>query len=111
LFLSMPEKQIYKVIFHHQEQVYELYVKRVAQDDLYGFVVIEDFIFGEKSGIVVDPSEEKLRLEFEGVTRSYVPMHQVIRIDQVKRRGTAKIVSIDKSTAVKPSAGILPPKR
>ncbi len=89
----MAEKHIYKVVFRHQEQVYELYAKSVFQGDLYGFVVIEDFLFGEKSAIVVDPSEDKLRAEFEGVSRSFVPMHEIIRIDQVKRQGPAKIIS------------------
>ncbi len=89
----MAEKHIYRVVFRHQDQVYELYAKSVFQGDLYGFVVIEDFLFGEKSSIVVDPSEDKLRTEFEGVSRSFVPMHEIIRIDQVKRRGHAKIIS------------------
>ncbi len=87
-------QQIYKVIFLTQDQVYEMYAKHVFQGDLYGFVVVEDFIFGETSSIVVDPSEEKLKLEFDGVKRSFIPMHDVIRIDQVERRGTAKILPL-----------------
>ena len=90
---EMSEKHIYKVAFVNQDQIYEVYVKTVYQSDLYGFVVIENFVFGEKSAIVIDPSEEKLRTEFEGVERSFIPMHEIIRIDQVKKRGTAKIIS------------------
>jgi hypothetical protein len=92
----MSEKHIYKVVFFNQKQVYELYAKHVYQGDMYGFVIIEDFVFGEKSAIVVDPTEDKLRSEFEGVKRSFIPMHEVIRIDQVKKRGTAKIISTAK---------------
>jgi len=92
----MSEKQIYKVVFVNQEQVYEVYVTSVYQGELYGFVIIEDFVFGEKSSIVVDPTEDKLRLEFEGVNRSFIPVHKIVRIDQVKKRGTAKIVGITK---------------
>ncbi len=83
---------MYKVTFINQDKVYEIFAKSVYQGDMYGFVVIEDFIFGEKSSIVVDPSEEKIRAEFEGVQRSFIPMHEVIRIDQVKRGGIAKII-------------------
>ncbi len=90
----MSDNQIYKIVFMNQDQVYELYAKHVFQGDLYGFVVVEDFIFGETSSIVVDPSEEKLKAEFSGVKRSFVPMHEVIRIDQVERRGTAKILPL-----------------
>ncbi len=95
----MSEKHIYKIIFVNRDQVYEVYAKNVYQGDMYGFVIIEDFLFGEKSSIVVDPSEDKLRNEFEGVNRSFVPMHEVIRIDQVKRRGVAKILSTDGASA------------
>lgn len=87
----MSEKHIYKVEFVNRDQIYEIYVKNVYQSDLYGFVIIEDFVFGEKSAIVVDPTEERLRVEFEGVIRSFIPMQRIIRIDQVKKRGAAKI--------------------
>lgn len=89
----MSEKHIYKIVFVNQEQVYEIYAKSVYQGDMYGFVIVEDFVFGEKSSIVVDPGEEKLRAEFEGVKRSFIPMHEIVRIDQVERRGIAKIIS------------------
>jgi len=92
----MPEKHIYKVVFINQDQIYEVYVKNVYQGDLYGFVIIEDFVFGEKSSIVVDPTEEKLRLEFEGVNRSFIPVQRIIRIDQVKKRGTPTIANLTK---------------
>lgn len=94
----MSEKHIYKVVFVNREEVYEVYVNSVYQGDMYGFVVLEDFVFGEKSAIVVDPTEEKLRAEFEGVERSFVPMHEIIRIDRVKKRGTAKIISAPKDS-------------
>ncbi|MCK4843109.1 MAG: DUF1820 family protein [Methylococcales bacterium] len=94
----MSEKHIYKIVFINREQVYEVYAKSVYQGDMYGFVIVEDFVFGEKSTIVVDPGEEKLRTEFEGVKRSFIPMHEIVRIDQVERRGMAKIIS-DKSAA------------
>ena len=92
----MSGKHIYKVVFVNQEQIYEVYVKSVYQGDMYGFVIIEDFVFGEKSSIVVDPTEEKLRIEFEGVSRSFIPVHKIIRIDQVNKPGTGKIFAVSK---------------
>jgi hypothetical protein len=94
----MSEKHIYKVAFVNRDQVYEIYAKSVYQGDLYGFVIIEDIVFGEKSAIVVDPGEEKLRAEFEGVKRSFIPMHEIIRIDQVERQGVAKVI-LDKHSS------------
>ncbi len=90
----MASKQIFKVAFVNQNQVYEIYAKRVYQGDLYGFVVVEDFVFGEASSIVVDPSEEKLKSEFENVKRTFIPMHEIIRIDMVEKKGAAKILPL-----------------
>jgi hypothetical protein len=102
----MTEKHIYKVVFFNRDQVYEIYAKSVYQGDMYGFVIIEDFVFGEKSAIVVDPSEDRLRTEFEGVKRSFIPMHEIVRIDQVERQGTAKIMASEK--AAKATGNISP---
>jgi hypothetical protein len=91
----MPDQLLYKIMFVNQGKVYELYAKNVDQADLYGFVMIEDITFGASSGVVIDPSEERLRSEFEAVRRSYIPVHAVIRIDQVKQQGSAKIIALD----------------
>lgn len=97
----MSSEQIYKVIFINQGQVYEVYARQIYQSDLYGFIEVEEFVFGEKAQMVVDPSEEKLKAEFENVNRSYIPVPAVIRIDEVEKEGTSKIVEI-KEGNVKP---------
>lgn len=87
----MAAKPIYKVLFYNQNQVYEVYARAIYQSDMYGFVELEEFVFGERSNIVVDPAEEKLKAEFADVKRSYVPMTAIIRIDEVEKEGTGKI--------------------
>ena len=84
-------KSIYKVLFHSQGQVYEVYAHNIYQSDLYGFVEIEDYTFGNRSQMLIDPSEDRLRTEFEGVQRSFIPMHAIVRIDEVEKEGVAKI--------------------
>jgi Uncharacterized protein conserved in bacteria len=88
----MANRRIYKVIFFNQGKIYEVYAQRVSQGDLYGFVEIEGLLFGERPGVVVDPGEERLKSEFAGVRQTYVPMHAVVRIDEVEKQGVAKIV-------------------
>lgn len=83
---------IYKVIFYQQGQIYELYARDVAQSSMYSFLEIGDFIFGERSQVVVDPSEERLKSEFGHVSRAYIPLHCVLRIDEVEKAGPSKIV-------------------
>jgi len=84
-------EQIYKVIFVNQGKVYEIYAQHVFQGNLYGFIEVEELLFGEKSSLLVDPTEERLQNEFAGVKRSFIPMHAVIRIDQVEKQGTSKM--------------------
>ena len=91
-------KEVYKVTFLNKGKVYEIFVKQVYQSDLYGFIEIEEFLFDERSQVVVDPSEEKLKSEFTGVRRSFIPMQAIIRIDEVEQTGVAKISSGDKIT-------------
>ena len=85
---------IYKVVFYNQNQIYEVYARSIYQSEMYGFIEVEDFVFGERTQLVVDPGEEKLKGEFAGVTRSYIPMHCVIRIDEVEKEGSVKVTEM-----------------
>jgi len=89
--MTKREAPIYKVIFLNQGQVFEMYAKQIYQSDLWGFLEVEEFVFGERTQVVVDPSEEKLKAQCEGVVRSFVPMHSIVRIAEVERLGTPKI--------------------
>lgn len=90
----MPEERhpIYRVLFYQQDKLYEVYAKYLTEESLMGFIEIEELIFQDtKSGIVLDPTEEKLRAEFKSVKRSYIPLHAIIRIDEVMQEGSARI--------------------
>jgi len=93
------KKHIYKVVFHNQGKVYELHAREVSHGQMFGFVELADIIFGERSAVLVDPSEERLKTEFEGVKRTYIPMHSVVRIDEVEKEGANKIVSAESGAA------------
>ena len=87
----MSLNAIYKVIFLNQGEVYEMYAKQVYQSDLWGFLEVEEFVFGERSQMIVDPAEEKLKNEFYSIKRSFIPVHSVVRIDEVEKEGVCKI--------------------
>ncbi len=90
----MAEQSFYKVIFYNQSQVYEVYAKAIYQSEMYGFIEVEEFVFGERSQLLVDPGEEKLKNEFASVKRSFIPMQAVIRIDEVEQQGTGKVTDV-----------------
>jgi len=87
----MAKKGIYKIVFVQLGEIYEVFAGAIYQSEMYGFIEIEDYMFDQNSQIVVDPSEEKLKAEFKGVNRSYIPVNCIMRIDEVDKRGNAKI--------------------
>jgi hypothetical protein len=87
----MAKKNVYRVVFQNEGKVYEIYAQDVSQSSLLGFVEVEGLLFGERTNVVVDPTEEKLRAEFSGVQRTHIPMHAIVRVDQVEKRGAAKV--------------------
>jgi len=91
----MSSARIYRVVFLNQGKVYEVYAKNVSHGSLFGFVEVEQLVFGARSSVVVDPSEERIKTEFEGVRRTYLPMHSILRIDEVDKQGTSKITAAE----------------
>jgi len=87
----MAASHIFKVVFINQGKVYEIYARKVSHGGLFGFIEVEDLVFGERSSVVVDPGEERIKSEFAGVSRSYPPLHSIIRIDEVRKQGVSKI--------------------
>ena len=84
-------KSVYKIIFIQLGEIYEVFAKQIYQSDMHGFIEVEEYIFNKDKQLVVDPSSEKLKNEFSEVERSYIPINAILRIDEVKEGGEAKI--------------------
>src|SRR3990172_2555926 len=100
--MATKKKRIYKVLFHNEGRGYEIYAQSISRGSLFGFVEIEGLLFGERSTVVVDPSEERLKTEFAGVERIYIPLHAVVRIDEVEKRGPSVLPPAADSSKVTP---------
>ena len=105
----MPASHIYKVMFVNQGKTYEVYARKVSHGSLFGFIEIEELVFGERSTVVLDPGEERIKSEFEGVKRSYLPLHSVLRIDEVKKQGVSKISTYEGSNVAQFPMPVFPP--
>lgn len=103
------EPTYYRVCFTNDAERYELCARHVAPSDLYGLVEIGDFIFPENR-LVYNPGEERLRREFEGIRRTWIPYHAIVRIDEIleSRQTEAKIIPLDAPT--RPARERTPPK-
>jgi hypothetical protein len=82
-------------MFVNQGKIYEIYARKVSHGGLFGFIEVEELVFGERSSVVVDPVEERIQTEFAGVKRSYLPLHSIIRIDEVRKQGVSKISALE----------------
>ncbi|MCX7120595.1 MAG: DUF1820 family protein [Gammaproteobacteria bacterium] len=96
---TTPEQDqpIYRVIFVQNETLYEVYARYLTEESLMGFIEIEELIFQDTtSSVLVDPAEEKLRAEFKDVKRSYIPLHTILRIDEVVKEGAVRMQPSEK---------------
>lgn len=91
--MSKTNTTIYKITFLQNDNVLEMYAKNVAESDMFGFIVVENLVFGETTSLVVDPAEERLKEQFKGIKRTYIPMHTVLRIDEVEKAASGKIIA------------------
>ena len=64
---SMASSHIFKIMFVNQGKVYEVYARKVSQGRLFGFIEVEELVFGERSTVVLDPGEDRIKSEFTGV--------------------------------------------
>ena len=93
--IPLNSSRIYRVSFVNQDKIFEVFAKQVYEADLYGFIAIEELVFGTQSELVIDPGEERLKTEFASVNRTFIPMHSIIRIDEVEKPGISKVHAMD----------------
>ena len=82
---------LYKVTFHNAGKIYELYARKVASGVLWGFTEVSGLVFDVHDGVVVDPTEERLRDEFGSTRVLHLPMQSIVRVEEVERKGTSAI--------------------
>jgi hypothetical protein len=87
----MANQRIYRVAFHYHDKVYELFCRNVSSSGIWGFVEVAGLIFEDSDAVVIDPTEEKLRDHFDGVEVLHLPMHTVLRVEEVAKKGQSVI--------------------
>lgn len=93
--MEASDDRVYRVLFHNQGKIFDVFVRSVGRAELFGFLELQDFVFSKPSSMVIDPTEDKLRNEFEAVNKVFVPIAHVERIDEVAEVGEAKITEAD----------------
>ena len=84
-------KKLYKVTFLSQGKTLELYARYVGSSALWGFTEVGELVFEQGDGVVVDPTEERLRDEFKNTKMLHLPMQCIVRIEEVEKIGPVAI--------------------
>ena len=101
--MSKPDNEkLYRIAFLNHGKVYELFCAGVCTSGLLGFIEISGLELGDKDSLVVDPTEEKMRDEFDGVEVLHLPLHSVLRVEQVKKKGQMVIRERESGEKVTP---------
>jgi hypothetical protein len=98
----MADKRLYKIIFLNQGKVYELFSEGVTSSGLWGFIEVSDLVFEEGEGLVVDPTEERMREEFASARVLHLPIQSVLRVEEVEQRGKCRIRDRESGEKVTP---------
>ena len=105
----MAPQATFRVTFLNHGKVYEIYCDGVVSSGLWGFVEVSGLKLGDPDAVVIDPVDERLRDEFGDVEVLHVPMHSVLRVEQVKKVGQARIRDRESGEKVTPFP-MSPPK-
>ena len=84
-------KKLYKITFLNHGKVYELYARQVVSGALWGFTEVAELVFDVRDGVLVDPTEERLRDEFGNTRVLHLPMQSIVRIEEVEKKGQSAI--------------------
>lgn len=95
-------KKLFRIAFLNHGKVYELFCRGVCTSNLLGFLEVSGLEFADGDSLVVDPTEERMRDEFDGVEVLHLPMHSVLRVEQVKKKGPAVIRDRESGEKVTP---------
>lgn len=88
----MRARKLYKVTFLSQGKTLELYARHVGSSALWGFTEVGEIVFDQSGdGVVIDPTEERLREEFANTRVLHLPIQCIVRVEEVEKRGPLAI--------------------
>lgn len=74
---------LYRVRFRQADTVLELHAQAIYQSQFSQVLELEGLCFSCESKLVSEPAEEKAKKIFSGVTRTFLPLANIERIDEL----------------------------
>lgn len=86
----MPAKRagtIYRVLYSKEKDIVcEIHARQVGPSDMLGFIEVSEFVAPRRDGKIIRPDADRTEREFEGVTRTFIPIADVRRIDAIPEK-------------------------
>lgn len=83
----MPSKNaevIYRVYYAKKgEPLCEIHARSVGPSDMLGFIEVADFVTPKQKSILIRPDVDRVEKEFAGVSKTYIPITDVHRVDAI----------------------------
>ncbi|MCX8084801.1 MAG: DUF1820 family protein [Calditerrivibrio sp.] len=74
----------YKIQFYDaKKEIFTLKAKSVSPTSFLGLIEISEIIYKEESNILITPDDDKTKLEFKNVNKTYIPINLILRIDEI----------------------------
>ncbi|MCA1926980.1 MAG: DUF1820 family protein [Calditerrivibrio sp.] len=74
----------YKIQFYDsKKEIFTLKAKSASPTSFLGLIEISEIIHKEESSILITPEDDKSRIEFKNVNKTYIPIGSIIRIDEI----------------------------
>lgn len=74
----------YKIQFYDaKKDIFTLKAKSVSPTSFIGLIEISEIIHKDESSILITPEDDRSRIEFKNVEKTYIPIVNIIRIDEI----------------------------
>lgn len=73
----------YKVQFYDsKKEIMTFFAKKLNPSSFLGLIEVSEILFMD-SEIIINPDDEKVRKEFNGVSKTFLPLNTIVRIDEI----------------------------
>lgn len=87
----------YKIQFYDaKKEIFTLKAKSVSPTSFLGLIEISEILHKEESSLLITPEDDKSRLEFKNVVKTYIPIGHIIRIDEINEEEEKPLLRIVK---------------
>lgn len=99
----MATDLIFRVKFTEHNETFVVFCKFISEESLVGFLELDE-IFIPESALTEDdsPAMDALKKDLSGVQRMYLPLHVIIRVDEVEMVPRVALHEANQPTNIRP---------